>query len=72
MRPFPNTAIIDCERNPHFDYRHEGAIRNAAYPGSITIVVWHDDDRRTFTGEWSECDSPVCVLPAGHRGNHSD
>lgn len=69
MFPFPTSPLIQCEREPHADETHEGALRDYAYPGSVTRVTWLDSDRRTFRGEWRRC-GLSCILPAGHRGNH--
>lgn len=71
IRPFPGTPIIDCEREVHGDDRHQGALRDYAYPASTTEVVWYQADRRTFTGDWIECPRRGCVLPANHRGDHA-
>jgi hypothetical protein len=52
---------------------HAGEIRDYAYPGSVTVMEWMEDDRRTFHGEWPG-DCPVltgCMLPLGHRGSHA-
>lgn len=76
IRPFLNSPSIDCELDP-FDHQHlvdaglehRGAIRDAAYPGSVMKVTWYESDRRTFRGEWADCPR-ACTLPAGHRGNH--
>lgn len=70
IRPFPDSTEIACE-NHRFDLNvHEGTARDMAYPGSDTKITWLDTDRRNFTGDWLECPSEGCILPAGHRGNH--
>jgi len=67
MRPFPGFTIIDCELPEHAeDHRHEGALRDYAYPGSVTVFVWLHDDRRTFSGDFIDCPTRGCTLPAGH------
>ncbi len=69
IHPMPNDTIIDCEKEVGHADTHAGTLRDYAYPGSRTTVVWMDEDRRTFTGEWIECPAlEGCVLPANHRG----
>lgn len=68
IRPFPSFQIIDCERDEHLpdDQWHEGKICDYAYPGSITKLIWHHTDRRNFSGEFIDCPTRGCILPAGH------
>jgi hypothetical protein len=69
IRPMPNATEIQCGLTGEHD-RHEGVLRDYAYPGSATKIVWDEDDRRTFRGDWSPC--PLgCILPFGHRGRHA-
>lgn len=69
IRPFPGPEEFTCDELGVHD-SHRAKIRDRAYPGSLTTLVWHESDRRTFHGEWpGDCDS--CVLPLGHRGNHA-
>lgn len=69
IRPFPGDLEVQCERD-HTDTKHEGTIRDYAYPGSATVLSWFEDDRRTFRGTWSPC-LGYCTLPHGHHGNHA-
>lgn len=75
--PFRGNPTIDCEldHNAHDmpggrDVQHEGALRDYAYPGSVTKISWMESDRRTFRGEFIPCDWPSCILPIHHRGSH--
>lgn len=68
MRPFNpvNDTEVQCEL-VHTDGKHQGTIRDYAYPGSATTVAWMEDDRRTFRGTWTDCTrTPGCILPGGH------
>ena len=73
IRPFPNVTEVVCELDDEHPEMHEGAVRDYAYPGSVTVVEWADEDRRSFRGEWpGPCPVLVgCFLPAGHRGSHA-
>ncbi len=66
MRPFPSFTVIDCTLPAGHDANHVGALRDYAYPGSITQVTWLHSDRRTFSGPFIECPTRGCILPAGH------
>lgn len=70
IRPFPGDTGLACSRGAHGDDRHEGVIRNAAYPGSETRITWYESDRRNYHGEWPGACEPLvgCVLPNGHAG----
>ena len=65
--PFPGFQIIDCDLFEHPDtVKHQGVIRDYAYPGSVTLLNWMHADRRTFSGEFIACPTRGCILPAGH------
>lgn len=68
MRPVNDTEIVCDEVGEHS--AHKGALRDYAYPSSVTTVEWFEDDRRTFHGEWPG-DCSGCILPLGHSGNHA-
>lgn len=71
IRPFPNPTELTCERDDPPHAEHHATLRDYAYPGSATVMTWFEDDRRTFRGEWAPCAGiALCVLPAGHRGEH--
>lgn len=72
IRPFPNAVEVQCEL-VHTDEKHQGTIRDYAYPGSATIVSWFEADRRTYRGVWVPCPhlQGQCILPDGHHGNHA-
>lgn len=72
IRPLPNDTELRCGRpNPPHD-RHEAVLADYAWPGSRTVIVWAESDRRNFHGEWSPCPWPYgCVLPATHGGSHA-
>jgi hypothetical protein len=66
IRPFPGFQIIGCDLFEHPDtVMHQGAIRDYAYPGSVTLLNWMHDDRRPCSGEFIECPARGCILPAG-------
>lgn len=68
MVPVNDTEIVCLVDGEHA--RHEGELRDYAWPGSLTVVVWFEDDRRTFHGVWpGGC--PDCNLPLRHRGGHA-
>ena len=74
IRPFPHDTELRCNREEkeHDKVPHRAALRDYAYPGSETVIHWWEDDRRNFRGEWKNCDEFVgCVLPGGHRGQHT-
>lgn len=74
IRPFPNDTELQCEDTFGHPESHRAVLRDYAYPGSKTDLVWQEGDRRTFRGDWLSCDeSPQsrCILPAGHRGRHA-
>lgn len=72
IRPFPNDLELQCERLvPHEDpaTQHMAVLRNYSFPGSETEIVWYEDDRRTFRGEWKSCTTTKgCILPNDHHG----
>lgn len=70
IRPFTNATELRCEATGDHS-QHHGVLRDYAYPGSETTISWADTDRRNFRGEWIECPSRGCMLPAGHRGDHA-
>lgn len=72
LRPFPGMDEIACELPGDDHAMHAGALRDYAYPGSVTTVKWARDDRRSFHGSWpGPCSEAGCILPAGHpRGHH--
>jgi hypothetical protein len=72
IRPFPGTDEIACEQPVGHDGMHGGALRDYAYSGSVTVIDWAQDDRRSFHGSWpGPCPEAGCILPAGHpRGHH--
>jgi hypothetical protein len=63
----PDDTELKCEKS-HAHYEHQAVLRDYAYPGSNTVVIWMESDRRNFRGEWAPCPSN-CTLPAGHRGS---
>lgn len=68
IRPFPNATELTCERQaPHATEMHQTALRDYAFPGSVTLLSWEEADRRTFRGEWRPC-CDACSLPLGHHG----
>jgi len=73
IRPFFQ-AEIHCGLTGEHS-RHQGALRDYAYPGSQTIIEWDDMDRRTFRGEYpGPCPGDSfsgCILPLNHRGTHA-
>jgi len=71
MRPFVGTTEIRCERKADGHEQHAAVLLDAAYPGSETRIVWFDSDRRTFHGDWPGDCEDGCILPFGHRGNHT-
>ena len=76
IRPLPNDTELVCEIKDESHYNgsnsHHATLRDYAYPGSETTIYWMEEDRRNFRGEWKNCDEFVgCVLPGGHRGNHT-
>lgn len=69
LRPFPDDTEVECEsKEPEPHTEHHAALRDYAFPGSLTTLTWFDVDRRTFRGEWAECSHYWCPLPAGHQG----
>ena len=72
IRPFPGSSEIECGLPGDHDGKHEGVLRDYAYPGSATTIGWLPDDRRSFVGAWpGPCATAGCILPAGHpRGHH--
>lgn len=69
IRPAPDNPATEvrCELDgTHMD-NHRGALRDFAYPGSVTHVEWYYSDRRSFRGEWPGlCAANGCRLPSGH------
>ncbi len=56
---------LDCVKSEHEgDPEHEGQYL-------ATRIMWLDDDRRDYTGEFVECPERRCILPGGHAGNHA-
>lgn len=68
MRPV-NETEVRCEQVGEHKGVHRGALRDYAHPGSVTVIQWLDNDRRTFYGEFVAC-SASCILPINHRGEH--
>lgn len=72
IRPFPvgNDTELQCEGGDHGSSDHHATLRDYAYPGSQTRLVWLEDDRRNFHGVWPGRCQQVdgCVLPSGHHG----
>lgn len=72
IRPLPDPTEIRCDGNHEPSAEgHAGTLRDYAYPGSATLISWHERDRRNFRGDWLECPERGCILPAGHPGNHA-
>lgn len=77
IRPFADTPIYECILNQEDGHDfHQGEIRDMAYPGSLTLLSWHETDRRNFRGDWIPCDVHVpwqgsCTLPRNHTGSHA-
>jgi len=71
IRPFTGPAEVACEIDTPGPHQHRGTLRDYAYPGSVTAIIWHEDDRRTFRGEWQPCTDRPCTLPANHHGRHA-
>lgn len=69
MRPVNDIEVVCMELSDRHHW-HSGAIRDYAYQGSVTVMSWADDDRRSFDGAWPG-DCPNCILPLGHHGDHS-
>jgi hypothetical protein len=70
MRLDHHDVELRCElERPHRD--HQVLLRNYAFAGSVTIMTWHEGDRRCFHGEWpGDCEVVDCTLPLGHKGDH--
>lgn len=71
MRPLSQMEV-ECELGEPHPGDHQGVIRDYAYGGSYTRLMWADSDRRCFRGVFVPCgdnDAP-CLLPSGHFGNH--
>lgn len=71
MRLDHHDIELRCElERPHRD--HQSVLRDYAIPGSVTLMTWHDQDRRCFYGDWPGACEEVedCVLPKGHQGVH--
>ena len=73
IRPFPGIAPVEitCDGTSGHRGSHAGVLRDYAFPGSATVINWQESDRRNFTGDWIECPTQPCVLPANHRGEHA-
>lgn len=71
IRPFPNPTELACEHDGTGWHEHHATLRDYAYPGSATIITWHEADRRTYRGTWQPCTGEECTLPAGHPGRHA-
>lgn len=66
IRAWPkDDGIFDCRRTDEHD-QHE-----ATGLFEYQVISWRDGDRRQFVGEFVECSSPGCILPADHRGRHA-
>lgn len=66
------TLVLDCtldvdHPDPHLARWEHGFPNTPGY----TMISWLEDDRRTFLGDFIECPSPGCVLPAGHPRGHA-
>ncbi len=71
IRPFDSDLELTCEHDDSRHDEHRSALRDYAYPGSVTQLVWMETDRRTFRGDWADCPKDGCILPANHRGSHA-
>ena len=71
IRPFPNAVTVMCEDDADHGGHHGGTLLDYAYPGSKTVISWAETDRRTFRGDWTDCQSAGCILPNGHHGRHA-
>lgn len=75
IRLMLGAAEIRCERTQQKGHMfHRGALRDYAYPGSVTTIEWAETDRRNFHGDWPGPCVPAegaCVLPSGHEGDHA-
>ncbi len=72
IRPFPDDTEFTCSLPDHgSDINHRTTLKDQTYPGSVTDLVWFEEDRRNFRGDWANCTSKICVLPEGHHGNHA-
>lgn len=65
-----NTVEIQCSLGDADHKTHNGVLRDYAYPGSETRIIWQEEDRRTFRGDWTPCLNIVqhCILPGDHHG----
>ena len=72
-RPGLDPIVVDCENDVPGHNTHAG-LWHHNYPNTpgVTTVIWIENDRRTFRGEWVECPHLGCILPAGHPRHHSD
>lgn len=74
LRPFRpiNETELACGNGLEEHTTHSSTLKDYAFPGSRTIMSWHEDDRRNFHGEWpGDCESKDCILPLNHRGIHA-
>jgi hypothetical protein len=72
IRPFPNATEVRCGLDDDQHGTHSGTVRDYAYLGSRTKLVWEEDDRRNFHGPWpGPCPEAGCALPNEHRGDHA-
>lgn len=62
--------FVQCDLESEKHSPHVGVLKDYAYPGSKTTIVWQESDRRNFRGKFTECDESTCLLPAGHNGDH--
>jgi hypothetical protein len=71
---------LRCElERPHRE--HQAILRDYAFAGSVTLITWHEGDRRNYHGDWpGQCpykahplwhDPSQCPLPDGHPGDHA-
>lgn len=68
---YHDNITLRCElERPHRD--HQAVLRDYAFDGSVTLITWHEDDRRNYHGEWpGPCEDSDCILPWKHRGAHA-
>lgn len=80
MRPMVPVNEYEVRCQEQHDYgladTHRGVISGFNPDGRSTMIVWMEDDRRNFHGDWpGRCSESFsgdqCILPQGHRGNHA-
>lgn len=53
IRPFLDDTEVACELDDDEEHdAHTATLRDYAYPGSSTALVWHENDRRNFHDHW--------------------